>query len=196
MEDVVKKMKRARKAWKEDAEDSAMKKRYTKHKKAKKRLEARDRSICSMAKDIESKRKVIQAKLKFERARNVAVLTDQNQFVQDYIRTYYNRIRVANKKQKAVQKAVKKAGKAINTLFVVGFPRTASKEQVEKVFASQVGFEAMSYNQKEGKSPIVFARFASVEAASKCLADLQGLSFEGQKLRLAYAKYELQASRR
>mmetsp|Transcript_13505 Transcript_13505/g.26502 ORF Transcript_13505/g.26502 Transcript_13505/m.26502 type:complete len:189 (-) Transcript_13505:223-789(-) len=188
-------MKRARKAWKE-GNDESMRKRYTKHKKVKRKLEERDGSMASLIKDIESKRKIIETKLQAERERNIGVLKNQKEFLDNYMQSYYERIRIASRKQKAVQKAVKRAGKAINTLFVVGFPRSATREQVEKVFTAQEGFEAMSFNQKEGKSPIVFARFHSVQTASKCLADLQGFGFQGQTIRLAYAKYELQASRR
>mmetsp|Transcript_22427 Transcript_22427/g.31390 ORF Transcript_22427/g.31390 Transcript_22427/m.31390 type:complete len:169 (+) Transcript_22427:102-608(+) len=120
--------------------------------------------------------------------------------------------RERRRKERRNTKAARKAGRAINTLFAVGFPFSYTEEQAKSLFVGDgmQGFEALSFNQKEGKAPIAFIRFSSADLATEAMRKLQGFKIaESSKLvdaassgrspvstlRLAFAKYELASKR-
>ncbi len=184
---LVKRRKRAREAWEADRTNKAKRRAYKKAKAA--MVEAK--GAASVAKEREARRDAERAALRdriyHELCERDRVILEKIRWFEEWAHEYARRM----KQQRKAAKATKRAGKPINTVFVVGFPKDCTRERALSIFSAHKGYKALSFNKKEGKAPISFVRYESVAAATQALDALQGFNMDGSKLRVAFAKYEL-----
>jgi len=184
--DLKARTKRLKEEWIKNRHDTSAKKAYKRVKRDREKEELRIIKRNKQKQILSNHKEDLAVVLKKEKADSEQALKEKQLWFQSWYCEYHRR----TKKKKKIQKSAKKLGKPLNTLFCVGFPIDYTKTQVEQLFSSH-NVQRLSYNRKEGKPPIAFIRFLSVDAATKCLSQLQGYSLGSTTVRLAFAKKEL-----
>jgi len=204
LQEIEEKTRLAKKKWKKDSANEEKKKKYKKLRKRAQKIAEKEKMFTEKRAALAHDRRLLTTELESQRKINAQREDEKRLCFQEWFAFYRERRR----KERRNSKAAKKAGKAINTLFAVGFPFSYTEEQAKSMFVGDgaQGFEALSFNQKEGKAPIAFVRFSSAELATEAMRRLQGFKFVDDAmrssgkpsvstLRLAFAKYELASKR-
>ncbi|TGO15811.1 hypothetical protein BTUL_0035g00140 [Botrytis tulipae] len=80
-----------------------------------------------------------------------------------------------------------------NTLIVENIPRDTSQDELTAIFSERRGFERLSFRTKQNL-PICFVEFVDVSSATKCIQDVNGMSFQDStkgKIQLSFSKSPL-----